>query len=1180
MEVAVKREKLASSKSDDREGPGAILRRHSVNVGRSIKRKMRRVLTRSSVSYPADKSTFQVGATPRKSLTLEQSTPPWSGQQSSQNDNVALAYDSLSMSPGPLNESAQENVGPLDTDIQLFTTDFDEPPTEDPRPSPASPVFNDSITTESLVDPVVPQILQQGTPLLKVSNKKQKLSKLVFKIDADQGRVVWESKVHKFISVENIKEIRTGQAAVHHITQLQRTPVEDYLPLWLTLIYIAPVSSKARSKTGLSPLPLASPKSYSANTYKTLHLIASSPLVVQLWERTLTAMIALRVSLTRGLGFGGGVNTDRAMEEVRTVLWERSFWTAAGEKARGLSSRPVSRAGSAVDDSLGSPGAKEEQRLTFIETRGLCERLNLRMSEENVRRLFDQADNQKRGFLDFEGFRRFGKLLKARPELDRLYNNLVREARPEGDGMNTHRQLSSIENEGAMTFDIFERFMREKQNSGLSEIELKDIFDRYSVDVSDLCIDGQDLPVAPSSDQVSFLLPIHPRASSSSLNIRELDSDSSPFPPSALFGTSSNMSRVMTLERFTSFLLSADNPTCLEPRSGLSTQEHGFTHHPESNITMFHRLSEISHDMTRPLSDYYISSSHNTYLIGHQLYGESTVEGYVRAFLGGCRSVELDIFDTDTGPQIFHGKTLTSKVPLREVCEAIMSYGFVASQYPLIISAEIHCGLVGQGQLVEIMKDVFGDRLVRRNENGAVVGHSQSKQSSNLEGGQILFTSIDKLPSPEELKGRILVKAKNVHLTDIKNSLPLDRSSSTSSTNVLGGFDASTSSTSDTDAMFDGALSSRQNSDRSEHSNKGVLQRVKSHGKSDSTHAPSSYSPHRGSAKAGRSTSSHSQNSSLDDSKAKPKMSPDLLSLLVYTVGVKYRGINKKEMYKPEEMFSLSEKMANKMLKVGMIDLIKHTRDHLVRIYPRGTRVRSTNYEPHRYWSAGTQLVAINWQTIDLGYMINHAMFQRNGGSGYLLKPLSLRIPHKEMLSKQTQHHFNVTIISAQHLPAPRDTTGREFSEKSIMNPYVQVTLHVPDWPTPPSPYLISSALTSVNNTASVFARPTSPSSPSFPSHPPLSRGSSYRTGAVKNNGFNPVWEEKLRIPFSCVGDMKDLIFVRFAVRHSEREDVEPLAQFCASLGCLQHGYRHLPLHDSQMSQYLFSTLFVRIDIS
>ena len=53
-------------------------------------------------------------------------------------------------------------------------------------------------------------------------------------------------------------------------------------------------------------------------------------------------------------------------------------------------------------------------------------------------------------------------------------------------------------------------------------------------------------------------------------------------------------------------------------------------------------VDQHTHDMTRPLSDYYVSSSHNTYLVGHQLVGVSTIEGYIRALLHSCRSVERE----------------------------------------------------------------------------------------------------------------------------------------------------------------------------------------------------------------------------------------------------------------------------------------------------------------------------------------------------------------------------------------------------------------------------------------------------------------------------------------------------------------------------------------------------------
>ena len=85
---------------------------------------------------------------------------------------------------------------------------------------------------------------------------------------------------------------------------------------------------------------------------------------------------------------------------------------------------------------------------------------------------------------------------------------------------------------------------------------------------------------------------------------------------------------------------------------------------------------------------------------------------------------------------------------------------------------------------------------------------------------------------------------------------------------------------------------------------------------------------------------------------------------MVYTIGVKCHGLGESGAdYAPEHIFSLSENSVNKFLKEDMNNLIKHTHSHLVRIYPRGTRVNSTNFEPHRYWAAGCQVVAINWQT-------------------------------------------------------------------------------------------------------------------------------------------------------------------------------------------------------------------------
>ncbi|KAL5615770.1 hypothetical protein FOBRF1_004518 [Fusarium oxysporum] len=226
-----------------------------------------------------------------------------------------------------------------------------------------------------------------------------------------------------------------------------------------------------------------------------------------------------------------------------------------------------------------------------------------------------------------------------------------------------------------------------------------------------------------------------------------------------------------------------------------------------------------NYTLDRPMDEYIISSSHNTCLLGRQVAGQSSVEGYISALIRGYRCVESDCWDGNSGqPEVNHGHSLTTSISFPEVIATINKYAFVKSRFPLWIPLEVHCNPNQQAIMVNIMKEVFGSRLVTKT----------------------LEVCYDKLPSPSELMERILIKH-----------------------------------------------------------------------------------------------------------------------------------------FRAKE-----QKIA--------VDL--HNQRYMVRVYPNHTRTISNNFDPLLYWRRGIQMVALNWQTFDLGMQINCAML--DGGqdfSGYVLKPAVLR---------------------------------------------------------------------------------------------------------------------------------------------------------------------------------------------
>uniref|UniRef100_A0A674C4H0 Phosphoinositide phospholipase C n=1 Tax=Salmo trutta TaxID=8032 RepID=A0A674C4H0_SALTR len=518
-------------------------------------------------------------------------------------------------------------------------------------------------------------------------------------------------------------------------------------------------------------------------------------------------------------------------------------------------------------------------------------------------------------------------------------------------------------------------------------------------------------------------------------------------------------------------------------KQGLITLE-GFSRYlvsDENGVIPPEKLDQ-SEDMTFPLSHYFINSSHNTYLTAGQLAGSSSVEMYRQVMLAGCRCVELDCWKGRTAeeePVITHGFTMTSEICFKEVIEAIAECAFKTSPFPVILSFENHVDSPKQqAKMAEYCRSIFGDALL----------------IDPLEKYPVRFYLGYPLPSPQELMGKILIKNKKSHKPSAAHGnkqLAEHPANQSAAEEHATDEPLSPSNITADSSLLSGEIEAEDDDDDDD------CKKTSDEGTAEEREAVAT---------------------------------EEMSTLVNYVQPTKFNSFEaSKKVNRSYQMSSFVETKALEHLTKSPVEFI-YIKQQLSRIYPKGTRVDSSNYMPQLFWNAGCQLVALNFQTIDLSMQLNLGMYEYNGKSGYRLKPEFMRRPdkHFDPFAESTVDGIVANTVKVKII------SGQFLSDKKV-GVYIELDM---------------------------FGLPVD------------TRRKALKTKTSQSNAINPVWDEEPIIFKKVV--LPTLASLRIA---AFEEGGKFIGHRIIPVPAIRPGYRYIGLRNEKNQSLILPAVFVYIEV-